>query len=123
MPSTLHPSRRLWRGVLAAAALGGGLLLTGCVVAPVGPGYSYPVADAAVVAPYAPPPPPYEAIGVAPSPVSVWVGGFRGWGGGGYRWNPGHWGTPPRPGYVWHPHTWSQGRGGWHQGGGRWGPR
>ncbi|MFT3813583.1 MAG: hypothetical protein QM740_09410 [Acidovorax sp.] len=117
--NTTSPRRSLVRGALAAAALGGGLLLTGCVVAPVGPAY----ADAAVVAPYAPPPPQYEVMGVAPSPVSVWVGGYWGWGGGRYNWHPGHWGTPPRPGYAWHPHTWSQGRGGWVHGGGRWGPR
>lgn len=116
------PGHRLWRAALSVAVLGSGLLLAGCVVAPVG---TYPVDNGTVVvAPYGPPPVQTEIVPVAPSPVSVWINGYWGWGGGRYHWNPGYWGTPPRPGYGWYPHRWSQGpRGNWHMQGGHWGPR
>lgn len=106
-----------------AGALGAGLALSGCVVAPLGPAY---VADDGVVvsAPYAPPPLQTEVIPVAPSPVSVWIGGYWGWGGGGYHWTPGRWERPPHAGWGWQPHRWQPGpRGGWQMHGGHWGPR
>jgi hypothetical protein len=102
--------------------LGAGLALSGCVVAPLGPAY---VADDGVVvnAPYAPPPLQTEVIPVAPSPVSVWIGGYWGWGGGNYHWVPGRWERPPHAGWGWQPHRWQQGpRGGWQMRGGHWGP-
>lgn len=122
----LSHGRCLWGSVLPAVALSGGLLLSGCVVAPVGPAYAaYPGGDGVVAeAPYAPPPLQTEIIPIAPMPLSVWIGGYWGWGGGGYHWNPGRWAAPPRPGYAWQPHRWSPGPNGrWHLQGGRWVPR
>lgn len=121
--SAAAPGGRFWRAALSAAVLGSGLLLAGCVVAPVGA--AYPVDNGAVVvAPYAPPPVQTEIVPVAPSPVSVWIGGYWAWGGARYNWVPGYWGAPPRPGWGWYPHYWAPGpRGSWHMQGGRWGPR
>jgi hypothetical protein len=114
--------------VLAAGACA---LLGGCVVAPAPYyGYSSPdnysafTDDGVVYAPVAPPPLYAETVPlVAPSPVSVWIGGYWGWGGSSYVWRPGRWAVPPRAGYVWQPRRWSPGpRGGWQSSGGRWGP-
>lgn len=104
------------RIVLVTAALLGGLVLSGCVVAPL------PPADGAapvVIAPSAPPPPPAEAVVVAPGPGYVWITGYWGWVGGRHVWTQGRW-VAPRPGYRWVPRRWAQGPGGWHQHGGYW---
>jgi hypothetical protein len=88
------------------------VVLSGCVVAPAPGGV--------VVAAYAPPPVPYEVVGVAPAPGYFWVGGAWFWEGGRYAWHRGYW-QAPRPGYHWVPHAWAQGpNGGWHQRPGHW---
>jgi len=91
--------------------------LTGCIVAPVGPGAYY--GDPTVVA-VAPPPPRYEVVGVAPVVGAIWIAGFWNWAGGRHVWVGGHWDSP-RPGYRWTPHRWEPvARGGWRLNGGRW---
>ncbi|HEY0201761.1 MAG TPA: hypothetical protein VGC24_08725 [Burkholderiaceae bacterium] len=108
------------RWALPAAMAAAGLLAAGCVVTPLpGPGVAYEQGPA-VVSPMAPPAPYQETVTVAPSPISIWIGGFWEWGGGRYAWRPGHWATPPRAGYSWVPHHWEQGPGGWHSRGGYW---
>jgi len=72
------------RRALPAVALAAGLAtLTGCVVAPAYPAGGYAPVDE-VYAPMAPPPLQTEVIPVAPSPLSVWIGGYWGWSSGRY---------------------------------------
>src|ERR1700730_14209002 len=88
--------------------------LSACVVAPA-PGYYGDVA----VTDVAPPPPQYEAVGVAPAPGYVWIGGAWFWG---VR-RPGLRSSRTeagRPGYLWVPHTWRRDGNRWHMQGGRW---
>ena len=47
-----------------------------------------------------PPAPVAEQRPAAPSPQSVWVGGYWHWTGIQYSWIPGHWDAPP-PGATW----------------------
>jgi hypothetical protein len=100
------------RIAVALALAAGATILTGCVVAPVGPYYGEPVA-------VAPPPPQYEPIGVAPYPGWFWIGGYWGWQANRHVWIGGHW-EQPRPGYRWTPHRWDQGPRGWREAPGRW---
>jgi hypothetical protein len=88
------------RQLMTAGFLIAGALFTGC-------------AHGAVVVAFAPPPPRYAVIGVAPGPGYVWTEGFYDYRGGGYGWVPGRWMRPPRPHAVWVPGAWSQGRHGY----------
>jgi len=102
---------------LAAIALVGTALLSGCVVAPVDPqpvSYGQPVYVNS-----APPAPQYEAVGQAPAVGYVWIGGYWAWQLSRYVWIGGHW-EAPRAGYRWVPHAWSRGDRGWFMRGGRW---
>ena len=103
------------RHISLKAAIAGVLLaatLSACVVTarPVG---------GEVIAYEAPPAVRYEAIGVAPSPGYIWVGGAWFWEGGRYAWHPGFW-QAPRPGYHWVPHAWVQRGSAWHMAPGHW---
>jgi len=103
------------RQLLAAGFVIAGTLLSGCA------------ANGAVVVRFAPPPPRYAVVGVAPGPGYVWTEGFYDYRGGNYVWSAGRWMHPPRPHAVWVPGSWSQGRRGyefrrgyWGWGGGLW---
>jgi hypothetical protein len=50
-----------------------------------------------------PPPPPPAAVARYRHVDRVWIPGYQRWTGHGYRWVPGHWAHPPRPGMVWVP--------------------
>ena len=80
--------------ILASAALLLGTFSSACAV------------RSAYVVTYAPPPPRYAIVGVAPGPGFVWTEGFWDWRGGGYAWVPGRWMRPPRPHAVWVPGVW-----------------
>jgi hypothetical protein len=97
---------------LAALALAAAL--SGCVVAPAQPVY----ADGGPVM-VAPPPPPYETVGVAPVAGQVWINGYWGWGGNRHVWVPGRW-EAPRAGHSYVPHTWVREGRGWRQQPGYW---
>ena len=117
-------SRSIW---LAGTALSA-VMLTGCIVAPVGqPYYSDPYSNipetqayAPVYAPIAPPVPYVETIPVAPFAGAIWIGGNWNWSGGRHVWSPGRY-ERARPGYHWQPQRWDRGpRGGWYSHGGGW---
>jgi hypothetical protein len=113
MPADARPSRR--HAPLALLAVG--LLLAGCVVAPVAPdGEPYATGEVVSVPPPAPQP---EVYGVAPVVGSIWINGYWNWGGGGYAWVPGYW-TAGRPGYRWAPHRWVPYGRGWRLERGHW---
>ncbi|MGN1057501.1 MAG: hypothetical protein ACI4QS_12405 [Comamonas sp.] len=78
------------------AMLGGAAFLTGCVVPPVGDGYTdYGYSSTTVYTTYGHPPPPrVEYRSVAPSVRHVWVGGDWFWSGSRYDWRPGRWAAP-----------------------------
>jgi hypothetical protein len=99
---------------LAVASVLLSAALSGCIVAPA-PGYYGDVA----VTDVAPPPPQYEAVGVAPAPGYIWIGGAWFWEGGRHVWHSGRW-EAGRPGYRWVPHTWRRDGNRWHMQGGRW---
>jgi WXXGXW repeat (2 copies) len=103
---------KLMSAKLAVASVLLGGVLSACVVAPA-PGYYGAVAYSA------PPPAPYEVVGVAPAPGYFWIGGSWFWDGGRYAWRHGYW-ERPRPGYTWVPHTWHHGNNGWHEQPGHW---
>jgi hypothetical protein len=93
-------------------------ILTGCVVEerparPVVVRESYVVREA-------PPPPREEVIGVAPSPMHVWVPGYWAWHDR-WVWVAGHWTVPPHRGAVWVPGHWEQRGRGWVWVSGHWG--
>ena len=60
-----------------------------------------------------------EVVPPIPYAGAIWIGGYWGWGSGGYRWVPGRW-DHPHPGYSWRPHVWVQQGGQWHSRGGAW---
>jgi hypothetical protein len=97
---------------LAAAAALLGAALSGCVIGPA------PAYEGEVVY-QAPPPPQYEAYGVAPAPGYLWIGGAWFWEGGRYAWHPGRW-EAPRPGYRWVPHRWARVGKGYRMAPGHW---
>lgn len=99
---------------LAVAAVLSASLLSGCIVAPA-PGYYRGPAVVTV----APPPPPVEVVGVAPTPGYIWFPGFYGWEGGVHVWHAGYWG-PGRAGYFWAPHRWVRYGGGYRMEPGHW---
>ena len=127
-------ARRPWR-VLAIAALVSTAALTGCVVAPAGPGYGYNNGynnsygngynngyGDFVTANVAPPPAYVETMPVAPVVGSIWIGGFWDWDSGRHVWRPGHY-ERPRHGFTYRQPGWRAGpngqwmlhRGGWEQ--------
>lgn len=95
--------------LLAALA---SIVLSGCIVAPIGP-YRGGVVQVA------PPAPRYEVAGAPPVAGYLWIDGYWGWSGGRHVWQPGHW-TAPRPGYRWAPHRWERDGRGWQERPGHW---
>ncbi len=98
------PSLRTAAG--AAALLSVIALGSGCVVAvrPQPVVYEQPVPPGTpgeVVVSEDPPPPVYEAVGVAPGPGFVWIGGYYHWYGGRWVWYRGHYMRPPHRGAAW----------------------
>ena len=89
------------RQLLAAGFLIAGTLFSGCA------------ARAAVVVGFAPPPPRYAVVGVAPGPGYMWTEGFYNWRGGAYVWTAGRWMRTTRPHAVWVPGAWTQGHRGY----------
>lgn len=102
---------KLLKPVLVVA--GASFLLTGCVVrertvyrsGPPPAGETVTADTSTEVDVSGPPPPPQEdttvVVGVPPGPDFIWVGGFWGWGPGGWAWHRGYWGHPPHPGMRW----------------------
>lgn len=80
------------------------LLVTGFVM--IGTLLSACAARGAVVVGFAPPPPRYAVVGVAPGPGYVWAEGYYDWRGGAYAWVRGSWMRPPHPRAVWAPGVW-----------------
>ncbi len=105
--------RWMLQRAVAAASLTALAALAGCVVAPARP---YAAADVVTVEP---PAVAEEAVGVAPGPGHVWVGGYWRWNGARHVWVPGSW-VVGRPGYRWEPHAWLRVGGGWRFREGHW---
>jgi hypothetical protein len=82
------------------------LLATGFVM--IGTLLSACAANGAAFVRFAPPPPRYGVVGVAPGPGYVWAEGFWDWRGGNYVWAPGRWMRPPHARAVWVPGVWVQ---------------
>ena len=82
------------------------LLATGFVM--IGTLLSACAANGAMYVRFAPPPPRYGVIGVAPGPGYMWAEGFWDWRGGNYVWAPGRWMRPPHARAVWDPGVWAQ---------------
>jgi hypothetical protein len=133
MRSFPHSSRPGWQRALRRinpllVALGAGVVLSACAVAPL-PVYDDGYADAAVYTTVAPPAPYVEPVPVAPFAGAIWIDGFWDWSGGRHVWRPGHY-EHPRPGFHYRSPAWSHGgdgrwmlqRGGWRPEGGRPGP-
>ena len=121
-----HPKRTIITGprrtaLAAAAASIGALLLTGCIVVPVGGrgGYADHGGYGGSPVMVAPPPAQGEVIGVAPGPGYFWVGGFWNWNAGRHLWVDGRW-EARRQGYQWQPHRWAREGQGWRAEQGRW---
>jgi len=104
LPSPVsHSLARAACAAASAAVLASVLCLTsGCVVAvrpaPVGVVYGEP---GEVVVGEAPPAPFVEAVGIAPGPGYIWIGGYYHWYGNRWGWVRGHYELPPRRGAVW----------------------
>jgi len=104
-----------WAPVVAVLCIPGVLPLASCVVA--APEHEvqmeggYPEGE--VYVNDAPPPPREEvAVGVAPGPAYVWVGGYWAWHHSNWYWVQGRWAARPRPGAVWVAGRWeARGRG------------
>jgi len=85
--------------LLAGVLFGLGALGSGC-------------AGGVYYAQYAPPPPRYGVVGVAPGPGYVWINGYWNRTGGNWAWVGGNWARPPRAHAVWVAHEWRrEGRG------------
>ena len=82
------------------------LLATGFVM--IGTLLSACAANGAAFVRFAPPPPRYGVVGVAPGPGYMWTEGFWDWRGGNYVWAPGRWMRPPHARAVWVPGVWVQ---------------
>jgi hypothetical protein len=102
-------NKKIMKPVLVIA--GASFLLTGCVVRERtvysnGPAPAPAVDSSTEVDVTGPPPPPQEdttvVVGVAPGPDYIWVGGYWGWGPGGWAWRHGYWGHPPYHGARWY---------------------
>ena len=120
MAQTQQPQRaRL--GLLLA--LGAPLVLSACIVVPVGHRYGSggpsPENDDGDVVTVAPPAPQGEVVVAAPGPGYFWIGGYWGWIGGRHVWVGGRWDTY-RPGWRWVPFGWGRYRHGWRASPGRW---
>jgi hypothetical protein len=95
--------------LVRASALASVLALaSGCVVAvrpaPAPVVYEQPVPPGApgeVIVSEDPPAPLYEAVGVAPGPGFLWIGGYYHWNAGRWVWYRGHYARPPHPGAAW----------------------
>ena len=85
----------------AAVLLIGGALFSGCAV------------RTGVAIGFAPPPPRYAVVGVAPGPGYVWTEGYYSYRGSGYGWVSGRWMRPPHPHAEWVAGTWVQGHHGY----------
>ena len=109
-------ARAAWRHGLAAATLGGLIVLGGCAVVPAQPRFVGEVVMSA------PPPAQVEVYGIAPTPGAVWISGYWNWIGGRHLWTPGHW-EAPRAGHYWVPHVWVHTGVGWHLREGYWARR
>jgi hypothetical protein len=107
----MKPVRVLLIAGLMAALMG----VTGCVVAE-GPGAPVVVerTPAGELVVQEPPPALREevVIGVAPSPLHVWVPGYWAWHDR-WVWVAGRWEVPPRHGAVWSPGHWQSHAHGW----------
>jgi hypothetical protein len=68
----------------------------------------------------APPPPRAEIRGYAPGPGYVWVGGYWGYRGNNYYWNPGSWVRPPHRNARWEEGRWEHSSHGYYWRDGRW---
>ena len=87
-------------------ALAGAVVLAAAVLAGCGGGYGIYYTQ------YAPPPPRYTAVGVAPGPGYMWTAGWWDWRGHNWTWVEGRWVRPPRPHAVWVAPEWRrEGRG------------
>ena len=120
MAQTRQPQRaRL--GLLLA--LGAPLVLSACIMVPVGHRYGgggpYAENDDGDVVTVAPPAPQVEVVVAAPGPGYFWIGGYWGWIGGRHVWVGGRWDTY-RPGWRWVPFGWGRYRHGWRASPGRW---
>lgn len=73
----------------------------------------------ALISPGMPPPPRFQARGMAPGPGMVWAPGSWAWNGG-WVWVDGGWVAPPGPRAVWTPGHWSPYRRGGVWVGGYW---
>lgn len=114
MKHTMHDAWRL------PAALALGLALSGCVIAPVGPGQRPYGDDDGPVVEVAPPPLRYEVRPMAPGPGYAWIGGYWSWQLGRHVWIGGRWALPPS-GRVWVPGQWHRQDRGWRWQRGYWG--
>ncbi|HNT39017.1 MAG TPA: hypothetical protein PKO45_07835 [Rubrivivax sp.] len=97
------------------------LTLSGCVIAPLGPG-GYGHDDGPVVE-AAPPPPRWDPPPPSPGPAYAWIGGYWSWQLGRHVWIGGRWALPPAPGRVWVPGQWSRVPRGWRWRDGYWSRR
>lgn len=85
-------SARTWAAWLA---VGGAVVLGGCVAVPDGGYENYAYTSTVIYSDYDyPPPARVEYRTIAPSPYHVWVGGDWFWGSGRYDWRPGYWAGP-----------------------------
>src|SRR5271165_1574986 len=103
-PDHIQPRLRAARAAVGAAALASALALTaGCIVAvrPAPAAVAYTSESGEVVVAEAPPAAYVEAVGVAPGPGYIWIGGYYHWYGSRWGWVRGRWEVPPRRGAVW----------------------
>ena len=101
-PARIKTPRAAIAAAGAAALLSALAITAGCVVAvrpaPVGVVYTEP---GEVVVADDPPAPIVEAVGIAPGPGYIWIGGYYHWYGNRWGWVRGHFELPPRRGAVW----------------------
>jgi hypothetical protein len=105
----------LGRALPLTAALAMPMILSACVVYPAGYNAGYYGGTVS----YGPPTAQAEAIGVAPYPGYIWLGGYWNWVSGAYSWVPGRW-SAPRAGYHWVQPTWARSGNGWRMSRGGW---
>jgi hypothetical protein len=83
--------------------LGAAFVLLGTVLSACGGGYG-----GGYYAGYAPPPPRYGVVGVAPGPGYVWTNGYWGRRGSQWYWRDGRWARPPHRGARWEEPRWER---------------
>jgi hypothetical protein len=108
--------RYLDRTVGFAAAFLCAALLSACTAAKSDP----PAGNAAIVAPYPPPPLRAEIPPLASSADALWLVGHWCWNGEKYHWTPGRYVQRPTPTANWRPGYWGQASGGWVWTDGHW---